>query len=110
MDRPWGKFDVVVSDDRHWYKIITVLPGKRLSLQYHEHRDEFWIIQDGDGVVQIQDDVRPASRGDSFFVPRGHMHRITNTSDAPLVFSEIAIGTRVSEDDIVRVHDDFGRK
>ena len=48
---------------------------------------------------------------DSFvLVPRGEKHRIKNTSyDTPLLISEVQVGDVLSEDDIVRYEDDYGR-
>jgi mannose-1-phosphate guanylyltransferase/mannose-6-phosphate isomerase len=84
---------------------------KRLSLQVHEGRDEFWQIVSGVGVgiVQIGDEIHAAYAGKTFFIPRGTKHRISNTSEEEyLTFTEIAMGD-VREDDIVRLEDDFGR-
>ena len=43
-------------------------------------------------------------------VPRGEKHRIENTSDDTLMLiSEVQVGDVLSEDDIVRYEDDYGR-
>jgi len=109
VNRPWGSYTVLSSNENYWHKKLVVLPGKRLSLQIHCERDEFWMIESGTGVVRIGDDYMSASAGKTFFVLHGTPHRIENTGDAPLVFTEIAIGTSVREDDIFRIEDDFGR-
>jgi mannose-6-phosphate isomerase-like protein (cupin superfamily) len=108
VERPWGSFEILAGDDKFWYKRIVVLPGKRLSLQKHRYRDEFWIIEAGEGTVTIGDVHFPAKRGTTFFIPKGTLHRISCTSKLSLIFTEVAMGI-VSEDDIVRVEDDFDR-
>ena len=45
--RPWGKFDIIDSDDRYQVKRITVKPGAKLSLQMHHHRSEHWVVVSG---------------------------------------------------------------
>ena len=105
---PWGWYEVLSGNNSFWNKLMCVLPGKRLSLQIHEDRDEFWKIESGFGAAQIGDDMHVASVGKTFFVPRGTKHRITNTGTMPITFYEIAMGS-VREDDIVRLEDDFGR-
>ena len=42
-------------------------------------------------------------------VDRGVMHRIANRTDEPLVLVEVQTGEELSEDDIVRIEDDYGR-
>ncbi len=51
--RPWGQFEQFVSNERVTVKIITVLPGHRLSLQSHENRGEFWHILDVPIDIQV---------------------------------------------------------
>jgi len=114
--RPWGSFKVLSGDDKYWQKIITVKPYQRLSLQYHNHRSEYWVVESGEGTVQIDDKFYPAKEGSAFFIPFGALHRVTNGTvagnSAPhredFVFRETAIG-KVDENDIVRVEDDYGR-
>ena len=51
--RPWGEFRRFVHDEPCTVKLITVLPGERLSLQSHKHRSEMWVFLDPGGVVEI---------------------------------------------------------
>jgi mannose-6-phosphate isomerase-like protein (cupin superfamily) len=106
--RPWGWYEVLSGNDKYWHKLLLVLAGKRLSLQVHTDRDEFWKIESGHGTVQIGDEIHSCLVGKTFFIPRGTKHRIHNTGNRPLTFSEVAMGN-VNEDDIVRLEDDFDR-
>ena len=91
-------------------KVITVFPGKRLSLQAHKRREEHWIIAHGTGTVQIDDSVIECGSGDSFFIPKGAKHRLSNTSETEnLIITEVQLGDYFGEDDIERFEDDFGR-
>ena len=58
-ERPWGCYDVLLDTDFTKVKLITVAPGKRLSYQSHEHRQEQWVVGDyfgEDDIVRYQDD------------------------------------------------------
>jgi len=52
--RPWGTWEVLATGDRYTVKRISVLPGHRLSLQYHQHRSEHWTIVEGLAEVEIE--------------------------------------------------------
>lgn len=87
--------------------MITVNPGESLSLQYHKHRSEFWVILKGNGSVTIGDSKTEAHEGDRFHVDVHTNHRAEGGSE-PLVFLEIAVGN-FDEEDIVRIDDKYGR-
>jgi mannose-1-phosphate guanylyltransferase/mannose-6-phosphate isomerase len=113
--RPRGTYSVLSKSERHKIKRITVSPGGRLSLQYHLHRSEHWVVVQGTARVMIypQGDVAAAERlvheGESVFVPKGYLHRMDNPGKIPLVIIEVQIGEYVGEDDIRRIEDDYRR-
>ncbi len=88
-------------------KIITVKAGEASSLQYHDHRDEYWTIVSGEGVAEVGDVRIQLAKGATCFVPRKTHHRVTGGS-AELVFVELAFGD-FDEADIVRLEDRYGR-
>jgi mannose-6-phosphate isomerase len=108
--RPWGFYEVL-SDEHHDHKVkrITVLPGKRLSLQYHARRREHWIIISGKAVVTLGEEHVELGPSDAIDIPRGSVHRIENVGAKDVVFIEVQQGEYFGEDDIVRIEDDFGR-
>ena len=108
--RPWGYYKTTVMNPHFQSKVITVYPGKRLSLQRHKRREEHWIIAHGTGTVQIDGSVIKCGSGDSFFIPKGAKHRLSNTDDSEnLIITEVQIGDYFGEDDIERFEDDYGR-
>jgi mannose-1-phosphate guanylyltransferase/mannose-6-phosphate isomerase len=114
--RPWGTYRVLSKGERHKIKRIVVLPGCRLSLQYHMHRSEHWVVVRGTARVLIYDHgedetakERLVHEGESVFVPKGYMHRLENAGRIPLEIIEVQIGEYVGEDDIKRVRDDYRR-
>ena len=107
--RPWGEYEVLLDDSDHKVKRITVLPGKRLSLQSHQKRSEHWYVVRGSGTVQLDDKQILLQAGDAIDIPCGCKHRIGNYGQENLVFIEVQTGSYFGEDDIQRFEDDFGR-
>lgn len=101
--RPWGYYKITSQT-----KIINVKPNKRLSLQFHKNRDEFWNILKGSGIVTINNKEFKAKKGDCFSIPKKIKHRL-KAGPKGLQILEFSSG-EVCEDDIVRIEDDYGRK
>ena len=107
--RPWGSWQVLAVGPRYIVKRVEVLPGGRLSLQYHEFRAERWTLVQGAGEAEIGEERRILEVGAHVLIPVGVSHRLSNVGDEPLVVIEVQMGRRLDEADIVRVADDYGR-
>lgn len=107
--RPWGFYEIIQENPIYKIKKIVVLPGKRLSLQKHQFRKEYWIIITGEGIATLNDQQINVSAGSTIHVDLQDIHRIENTGHDELIFIEIQTGTYFGEDDIERLHDDYGR-
>ena len=105
--RPWGGYERFTLEEPTTVKIITVKSGEAFSLQTHAHRDEFWRVISGEGVVTIGEEKHEAKSGESFFAPRGTAHRAEATGE-DLVLLEISFGD-FDENDIIRLQDRYGR-
>ena len=107
--RPWGTYDSIDSGDRFLVKRITVNPGASLSLQLHHHRAEHWIVVRGTARVTRGDEVYLVGENQSTFIPLGVKHRLENPGKLLLEMIEVQSGSYLSEDDIVRFSDQYGR-
>ena len=107
--RPWGKFHIIAKGEGYQIKEINVKPGKKQSLQRHKNRSEYWQVIDGIGMVYLEDSKFKLEKNDNIFIPQGDLHRLENIGDNHLKLIEIQIGNEISEDDIERIEDDFGR-
>lgn len=105
--RPWGFFETLYESTSYKVKRITLNSNQSFSLQYHKQRWEDWIIVEGSGIINDGFEVRNCMVGDRFHVPPKNIHRATAGPEG-LVFIEVQRGI-CSEDDIVRIEDDFGR-
>jgi mannose-6-phosphate isomerase len=107
-ERPWGWFETLATGEGYLVKRLCILAARRISLQRHQHRCEHWIIASGHGTIHCEDSSLQASVGDSFTIPIGSLHRATAGSE-DLVIIEVQRGELLSEEDIERFDDDFGR-
>jgi mannose-1-phosphate guanylyltransferase/mannose-6-phosphate isomerase len=107
--RPWGYYKNLQVGSNFLVKEINVNPGIQLSLQYHNHRAEHWVVVEGYARVTNGDNVFNLEPNQSTYIPIGVTHRLENTGMTPLRLIEVQTGDLISEDDIVRVEDDFGR-
>ncbi|HID42625.1 MAG TPA: mannose-1-phosphate guanylyltransferase/mannose-6-phosphate isomerase [Archaeoglobaceae archaeon] len=107
--RPWGSFTILEEGSLYKIKKLTVLPGKRLSLQKHYHRNEHWVVVKGVAKVTVGDKTFMLERGSNTFIPAGSIHRLENPGKITLEVIEVQIGEYLGEDDIERFQDDFGR-
>jgi len=107
--RPWGHYKVLEDTAGRKIKTIFVEPGKRLSLQKHRHRAEYWLVASGSGLVHLGDREIHLKPGNSVVIPKNTTHRVTNQGKETLVFVEVQVGDYLEEDDIIRLDDDYGR-
>jgi len=107
--RPWGSYTLLEEGQGYKVKRITVMPGKRLSLQLHHQRSEHWVVIKGRALVNRGEQEYELKAGESTGIPPETPHRLGNPGTTSLEIIEIQNGPYLGEDDIVRFHDDFGR-
>ena len=108
-NRPWGRWAVLATGSGFVIKEISVDPGHVLSLQSHEHRAEHWVILSGQAEVTLDDKTFTHGTNDSVFIPATAKHRIANVGETILTFIEVQTGPILSEEDIERFEDRYGR-
>lgn len=70
--------------------LMSIPVGDDIGLEVHNDRDQFFRIEEGDGLVQMgsrENNLtyrRQLSDGSAVMVPAGTWHNITNTGDEPL--------------------------
>ncbi len=109
VEKPWGYELIWAHTDRYVGKVLVIEAGKRLSLQYHEHKDESIYIVEGKLRLHLEDAggiLRILELGPGEFrrIPVGCKHRFEATDRVRLI--EVSTPEL---DDVVRVEDDYGR-
>ncbi|MBK8182686.1 MAG: mannose-1-phosphate guanylyltransferase/mannose-6-phosphate isomerase [Candidatus Competibacteraceae bacterium] len=107
--RPWGFYDSIDSESRFQVKRIMVKPGACISAQMHHHRAEHWVVVSGAARINRGDESFLLTENQSTYIPVGVQHRLSNPGKIPLEIIEIQSGSYLSEDDIVRFEDVYGR-
>jgi mannose-1-phosphate guanylyltransferase/mannose-6-phosphate isomerase len=107
VERPWGSFRQYAHNQPVTVSLMTVLPGRRLSLQSHTGRAELWIVLDDGAQVEVDDAVYHPRAGDELWIPANAKHRLSSTGPAVRVL-EVAFGNW-QQADITRYADDYAR-
>lgn len=105
--RPWGSFERYTHNELSTVKLIYLDGDKRLSLQYHNHRKEFWKVIKGPIRVQLDNVTKTLETGESILIPEKAVHRLIGAGTNAIIL-EISMG-EFDEADIVRLQDDYKR-
>lgn len=104
VNRPWGRF--VTLDEGTGYKVKKLIlnPHSSISLQYHNHRSEYWYMAGAGGLVELNGSSHTiAPHAEPIHVHQGTHHRLSNASNHELTIIEIQSGDYLEEDDIIRL-------
>ena len=64
--------------------LMTLQPGEEIGAEVHEDRDQFFRIEEGQGVVDIDGAANAVSDDFAVIVPAGARHNVRNTGNRPL--------------------------
>ena len=108
-ERQWGYYRVLHEDGPHLkLKELTVDPGKKLSMQRHQYRNEHWFVTEGTAIVNTLDkdgNVKMRNfvmQNMQIYISRNEWHQLVNEKDTPLKVIEIQFGEKCIEEDIER--------
>ena len=110
VEKPWGWELVWAETDSYVGKLLFVRAGEALSLQYHEVKDEAWLVQEGRASLELGSLDGPLEKleigpGDAFRYRPGTVHRVRALEDTLIV--EVSTPQL---DDVVRLEDQYGRE
>ncbi len=108
-ERPWGRWEVCNEGEGFKVKRLLIKPEHRLSLQFHQHRSENWVVAQGEARVTLGDKITNLKESEHIFIPKGSVHRLENKGAEDLIVIEVQNGDYLEEDDLVRIEDDYGR-
>lgn len=107
--RPWGFYTVLSEGKGFITKRIHVDVGQKLSVQSHNHRAEHWVVTLGKAKILLDDKEYILNVGESLDIPVKGVHSLQNPYDSDLEIMEVQLGELLSEDDIIRYEDMYGR-
>ncbi len=108
VEKPWGYELHWAKTERYVGKVLHVMAGQALSLQYHNRNDETIYLYAGKMLFEIErngeltkQEMQP---GDSVHVTPKTVHRMTALEDCDVL--EVSTPEL---DDVVRLEDRYGR-
>ncbi len=108
VDTPWGHELRFIRTERYAGKVLFIKAGSQLSLQYHERKDEAFLVQQGRLELVLgsgsEQQVVLLEPQQAWHVTPGTVHRFRALTDC-LLFE---VSTPELED-VVRIEDDYGR-
>jgi mannose-6-phosphate isomerase-like protein (cupin superfamily) len=63
---------------------MSINPGEEIGEEVHDDRDQFFRIEEGEGVISIDGVDHRVSDDDGIIVPQGARHNVKATGDKPL--------------------------
>ena len=110
VDKPWGWELVWAETDDYVGKLLFVRAGQALSLQYHEVKDESWLVREGRATLELGEvggelETIEITAGDALHYPPGTVHRVRALEDTLIL--EVSTPHL---DDVVRLDDLYGRE
>ena len=109
VEKPWGHELIWGKTDDYVGKLLFIKKGHKLSLQYHQVKEETIFLQNGLMTFVFENDqgdleniiLRP---GDAHHIPTGRKHRMVAEEDCTVF--EVSTNHL---DDVVRLEDGYGR-
>ena len=110
VEKPWGWELVWAETEAYVGKLLHGRAGQALSLQYHEVKDEAWLVHEGRASLELGEvggelETVEIGPGDTFRYRPRTVHRVTAIDDLTVV--EISTNHL---DDVVRLDDRYGRE
>ena len=110
VEKPWGWELIWAETGQYVGKLLFIRAGEALSLQYHEVKDESWLVREGRARLELGEvggELEAIEIGpeDAFRFRPGTVHRVTALEDTLV----LEVSTPHLED-VVRLEDRYGRQ
>jgi len=106
VDKPWGYEKIWAKTDNYVGKILFIKNDHRLSLQYHQYKEETVYVQEGILTLQVAEEELQLKVGECHHIPPGTIHRMSAKHGDCKVFEV----STPQLDDVIRLEDDYQRK
>lgn len=107
VEKPWG-YEIIWAETEHYVgKILHINAGCKLSRQFHQQKEETFLVKDGEMTLEIGFPVEQSLHmhaGETFHCQPMTVHRMIAITDIDVI--EVSTSQL---DDVVRLEDDYGR-
>jgi quercetin dioxygenase-like cupin family protein len=109
VEKPWGYELIWAETERYVGKVLHIAKGQKLSRQYHNKKEETFLVQSGEMDLEIgqgadQKTIRMKPLDSYHCLPKT-VHRMIAVTDVDVV--EVSTPEL---DDVVRLEDIYGRE
>jgi mannose-6-phosphate isomerase len=109
VEKPWGYELIWAQTGDYAGKILHINRGHKLSLQYHQKKEETILLFSGQMTFVFEDERGqlqeiPLSAGEAHHIPVGRKHRMIALEDC-----DVFEVSTPQLDDVVRLEDGYGR-
>ena len=113
VDKPWGHEQIWAETNNYLGKILVINPGHKLSRQYHNLKEETFMVLDGILTLEIGSgaDIKSMKlgKGETYHCPPKTIHRMINDAAINAGAVQILEVSTAHLDDVVRLEDDYKR-
>ena len=108
IEKPWGYEEILAHTQVYVMKRMYINQGHRMSLQYHQEKEETIYVVEGVLLVWESEHSIPKRfhKGEIFHVYPGQVHRFGASNTMGCILIECST---TQLDDIVRLADDYKR-
>ena|SRR5690242_16584981 len=108
-DKPWGYELLWAQTADYAGKVLHITKGHKLSLQYHERKEETMLLYSGRMLLVLEDSSgvlheHHVAAGEAYHIPVGRRHRMIALEDCEVF--EVSTNHLT---DVVRLDDAYGR-
>ena len=107
-EKPWGYEELLTVTEKYAMKRMVINAGHRMSLQYHDIKEETVYVVSGCLIVETGDGSKNLKLvpGSTYHVKPKEIHRFGAELDGPVVLIECST---TELDDVIRLEDDYSR-
>ncbi len=112
ISKPWGHEEIWAETDQYVAKRMYIEPAHRMSLQYHEKKEETIFVLDGTLRIwssESEKDYIDLPPGGIFHVSPKQIHRFGSPAGRKYGTLIMEVSTPFL-DDVIRLADDFSRE
>lgn len=113
VEKPWGYEKIWAETSNYLGKILVIYPGHKLSRQFHNLKEETFMVLKGKLTLEIGSQTNTIaltlSPGETYHCPPGTIHRMINDVSQNTEPVEVLEVSTAHLDDVVRLEDDYNR-
>ncbi|WP_289108568.1 sugar phosphate nucleotidyltransferase [uncultured Dubosiella sp.] len=100
-EKSWGSYQVLDVGEESLTIKVTLYAGNKMSVHYHQNRDEVWTVISGRGKCIINDNERLIGVGDIVTMQANQIHSVEALTDLQMI--EVQIGKDIRKEDKIKV-------